>query len=206
LWVIAIPAGLVGLFIIVLCLPVDTSLSVNTSERPMFRLRLRWLFGLISKDLSREKKKPKAKKKPPERKPKEKPKRKKGRIRFSTVLKILRTKGLLKQIKYLVKGILSQLKIRELVVNLRLGLDDPADTGLAFAFIGATTHFLTLPPKYQIKVQPYFAEKVEFEGYLRGVLRIYPILLVGPVLRFTFSPAVFKVVKTLVLSKWKRKK
>lgn len=174
-------------------MPLDASLDVNTSEKPKFRLRLIWLFGLISKELSRK-----------GEKPKEKPKRK-GRVGFSTILKILRTKGLLKQLRNLVKGILGQLKIRELMVNLSLGLDDPADTGLLFAVVGATTPFINLPSQYQIKVQPYFHDKDSFEGYIHGLLRLQPISLIGPLLRFTFSLAVLRVVKILVLRKWKRK-
>jgi len=193
LWVIATLAGLVGLIIFVLCAPLDAALSIDASGRPKFKLRLVWLFGLISKEVSREKKKPE-----------EKLKKKRG-IGFRNTLKILRTRGLLRQLKDLVKSLLGQLKIKELAVKLNLGLADPADTGLLFALIGSTTPFLRLPSQYQIKVQPSLSDETVFEGYLHGVLRLRPIKLVGPFIRLVFSPAALRVVKILVLSKWKKK-
>lgn len=194
MWVIATLAGLVGLIIFVLCVPLDAALSIDASGRPKFKLRLVWLFGLISKEVSREKKKPE-----------EKLKKKRG-IGFRNTLKILRTRGLLRQLKDLVKSLLGQLKIKELAVKLNLRLADPADTGLLFALIGSTTPFLSLPSQYQIKVQPSLSDETVFEGYLHGVLRLRPIKLVGPFIRLVFSPAALRVVKILVLSKWKRKK
>ena len=74
MWVIATLAGLAGLIILVLCIPLDATLNIDTSGRPKFRLRLAWLFGLISKELRRGKKKPEEKK----RVAKEKPKKRKG--------------------------------------------------------------------------------------------------------------------------------
>lgn len=193
MWVIATLAGLAGLIIFVLCVPLDAVLSMDASGRPKFRLRLVWLFGLISKEVSREKKKPE-----------EKLKKKRG-IGFRSILKILRTGGLPGQLKDLVKGILSQSKIKDLVANFKIGLDNPADTGLLFALIGSTTSFLRLPSQYQIRVQPSF-DKAVFEGFSYGHVRLRPIRLVGPFMRFVFSLAALRVMKILVLSKWKRKK
>ena len=192
MWVIATLAGLAGLTIFVLCVPLDAALNIDTSVRPKFRLRLVWLFGLVSKEVKREKKKPE--------------KKRKRRIGFRTISRILRIKGLLRQVKNLVRDVIGQLKIRELAVNLKLGLDNPADTGFLFASIGSITPFLSLPSQYQLRVQPSFYDEAVFEGYLHGVLRLWPIKLVRPFVRFVFSLATLRVVKVLVLSKWKRKK
>lgn len=196
MWVIAALAGLIGLFILVLCVPLDAKLSINTSEKPRFRLRLELFFGLIGKDLPREKKKPEAKREAAQEK-----RKKKRKIDFRTILKILRTRGLLKQIKNLVKGILGQFQIRELTVNLKLGLEDPADTGLVFALIGSTMSFLNLPPRYQISLQPSFDDEAVFEGYLSGVLRLQPVRLAVPLLRFIFSLTTLRVVKIFVVNR-----
>lgn len=199
MWVVAALAGLVVLTAFILCVPIDASFNLTVSKNTRFRIRLIWLFGLIRKELHRKEKKPEKKEKR-----KEKPK-KKRRIKFSTVIKILRTKGLLRQIKNLVKGVLRQFRIKELVADLRLGLDDPAETAILFAVVGVTRPFINLPSKYRISVQPYFHDEVVFEGYLNGILRLQPIRLVWPVLRFIFSMAVLRVMKILVLSRWRRK-
>jgi len=208
LWVIGTLAGLAGLVIFVVCVPLDVVLNLDTSRKPRLRLRLVWLFGLISKELDRKKKEP-IEKEPEEREKalKKKPKKKKRRrIRFRTALKILRTKGLLGKVIGLVRGIFGQLKIRELTVNLRVGLGRPVDTGLLFAVIGPAIPFLNLPSRYQIRVRPSFHDEVVFGGHLHGALRLQPIKLAIPLIRFVFSLAVLRVIKILVLSKWKRKK
>ena len=196
MWVIATLAGLAGIIIFVLCVPLDAALNVDTSAKPKFRLRVKWLFGLVSQEVKRGEKKPEEKKKVT----KEKPAKKRGKD-FGTILSILRTRGLLKQLKYLVRDILGQFKIRELVVDFKLGLDNPADTGFLFASIGAISPFLNLPSQYQIRVQPSFENEAAFEGYLHGVLRLRPIKLARPFIRFVFSLAALRVVKILVLSK-----
>ena len=193
MWVIATLAGLAGFVILALCVPLDAALNIESPGRPRFRLKLVWLFGLVSKEIRREKK------------PEEKPEKKKGPD-FSTILKFLRTRGLLRKIAVLVRDILGQFKIRELALNCRLGLNDPADTGLIFALIEATTPFINHPAKYQLRVQPIFSDEIFLNGHLHGVVSVRPIGLVWPLLKFTFSPAMFGVVNKVVLSRWKRKK
>jgi len=201
LWVIATLAGLVGLIVLVLCVPLETTFHVDVYGRPKFSVRLTWLFGLVSKEVKRGEKKPEEKKKPAKEKPK-----KKRRIKPRTILKILRTKGLLKQLKGLVRDMLTQLKIKELVVNLKLGLDDPADTGFLFALIGPATLLLNSLTTHQIRIQPVLSGEAFIEGFSHGNLRLRPIQLIPPFIKAIFSLATIRAVKTLVLSKWKRKK
>jgi len=201
LWVIAVLASLVGLIILVLCVPLDTTFHVDVYGRPKLNVRLTWLFGLVSKEVKRGEKKPEEKKKPAKEKPE-----KKRKIGFKTVLKILQTKGLTKQVKNLVKGILTQFRIRNLVANFRVGLDNPADTGLLFALVGPATLFLNSLTTHEVKVQPVFSEGAVLEGFSYGNVRLRPIQLVVPLLKSAFSLTTIRVMKTLVLSKWKRKK
>jgi len=201
LWVIAVLASLVGLIILVLCVPLDTTFHVDVYGRPKLNVRLTWLFGLVSKEVKRGEKKPEEKKKPAKEKPE-----KKRKIGFKTVLKILQTKGLTKQVKNLVKDILTQFRIRNLVANFRVGLDNPADTGLLFALVGPATLFLNSLTTHEVKVQPVFSEGAVLEGFSYGNVRLRPIQLVVPLLKSAFSLTTIRVMKTLVLSKWKRKK
>jgi hypothetical protein len=197
-WVVVALASLTVLLISILCVPVDAVLTLDTSAERKFRLRLVWLFGLISPELGRERRKPKARQ--PGR-----PKRKR-RVGLRTIWRILRTRGLLTKIKNLVRDALPQIKIKEIAVNLRLGLDDPADTGLVFAVIGAARPFLKLPRQYELTIQPSFSDQPFFQGYLRGVLRLQPIRLVIPLGRFVFSPAMFRVLRVLVSSRRKNQR
>ncbi len=200
MWVVATLAGLAGLIVILLCVPLDISLHMDVYGRTKFSLRLRWLFGLVSKEIRRGKKKPEEKK-AAEGRPK--PRRRKIGARF--IFEILRTKGLPEQLKRLLKNVLGSFKIRDLKANFRVGLDNPADTGLLFAIVGPANLFLSSTFSHEIKLQPAFDEAV-FEGYSYGTVRLWPIKLVASFLRFPFSLAAVRVVRKLVLRKWKRKK
>ena len=194
MWVVATLASLAVVIVLVLCIPLDAVLHIDIHGRPKFQMRLAWLFGLVSKEITRAKKK----------KPKEK--KRKGRIKARTIFKILRTRGLLGQLRRLLWDIFRQLHIRDLRVNFRVGLDDPADTALLFALIGPTTFFLGSSRVHEIRIEPSFEDEVVFEGYLHGAVRLVPIQLATPILRFVFSLATIRAVKVLVLTKWKRKK
>lgn len=191
-WVVVALASLLVVLISIFCVPVDAILTLDTSAERKFRLRLVWLFGLISPELGRERK-PKA------RQP-SKAKRKR-RIGLRTIWRILRTRGLLTKVKNLAGDVLSQIKIKEIAVNLRLGLDDPADTGLVFAVIGAAKPFLKLPRQYELTIQPSLSAQPFFQGYLRGVLRLQPIRLVIPFGRFIFSLTMLRVLRILASSR-----
>ena len=181
-WVIAILAGLAGLIIVALCIPLDTTFHIDVYGRPKFRMRVAWLFGLVSKEVKGGKEVKEGKLKEKEKPAKVKPKKKRGR-KFRTILQILRTKGLLKQLKDLVKDIIRQFNLRELVADFKLGLDDPADTGLLFAIIGPATLLLNSSTTCKVRVQPAFGGEAAFEGFSYGNVRLRPIQLIPPFLK-----------------------
>ena len=190
MWVIVALASLAALPILILCLPVDMVLHTDVYGKPKFRLRLSWLFGLVSKEVTEGKKKPEEKRKVVEGK--RKPKKRMRGVRG--IFEILQTRGLLRQLKVLLKDILSRFKIRNLTADFRVGLGDPADTGLLFAIIGPVLSFLSPPFPHQIRVEPSFGSEAVFEGYSYGKVRLRPIQLVPPLLRFVFSLATIRVV------------
>ena len=202
MWTIAVLASLAALIVLLLCVPLDVVLRVNMDGRPKFRARLAWLFGLVSKDLRREKEKPEEEKRATEGKRKGRDRRADARLLFE----VLRTKGLLGQLGRLFKSVLSRIKIRELGANLRVGLDNPADTGLLLGFVAPVNVLLSSSFSHQISVQPCFADEPVLEGYFYGTARLRPIQLTTPLIAFAFSLPAMRAVKTLVLTKWKGKK
>lgn len=199
MWVIAILAGLAVLLCLLLCVPLDVALRMDVYGKPEFRLRLSWLFGLVSREISGEK---------------EKPPEKKGavigkkRLRWRDVsftFTMLRTRGLLKRLKDLmIKGVLRHLKLRDLVADFRIGLGDPADTGLLFALIGPATAFMG--GSHRVRIEPSFGDDAKLQGYSRGTVRLRPIQLVPPFLKFFFSVTALRVTSALVFRKWKTRK
>ena len=173
-------------------------LHADVYGRPKFRLRLSWLSGLVSKEITRGKKKPK--KKAVEGKRKRRGRGARG------IFEILRVKGLLRQLTVLVRDIFSSLNIGNIKADFRVGLDDPADTAIIFAIIGPAISLLNFSSPYEIRVQPSFGGEAVFEGYSHGRVRLRPIRLAKPFLKFVFSLATVRLIKRLVSSKWKKKK
>lgn len=202
MWAVITVCSLILVVILVLCVPLDVAFELEVYGRPKFRMRLTWLFGLVRKEVWRggERREEEV------RVIGEKRRRRERRITARTIFQILRIKGLLRRLKRLLKDIVSRIKVRELRVDFRVGLDNPADTALAFGAIGVASVFFGSSCRHEIKVWPSFDGEAVLEGYSHGRLRLWPIQLVIPFMRFALSLAALRAVKILVVAKWKRKK
>jgi hypothetical protein len=199
LWAITALASLVVLITLLLCVPLDLVFRTNINGRPKFSIRLRWLFGLISHELRRERKSPKEKRTiDRKRKPRD------WIWETKVTFEVLRTRGLVKQLVNFIRKILSRIKLRDLTVNLRVALENPADMGLLFAFT-APLNLLSYFSPHQIRIEPSFVSETIIEGNLYGAVRVRPIQLAVPLIGFAFSSPTLRAVKKLVLYKWKRK-
>ena len=201
MWIIAVVfGGLIVLVAFILWVPLDFVFNIDVYEKPKIRFKLYWLFGLISREI------PGARKKHDK---KQKDKKDRSKFRWGDIgfiLKILRTKGLLRNIKKLVKGIFSCFKFRDMETDFRIGLGDPANTGLLFAIIGPVAAGIGAANISRISLLPSFEDSPALEGYSHGTARTRPIRLVPPLLRFTFSPPTARVVWALVVRKWRKKR
>ncbi len=73
----------------------------------------------------------------------------------------------------------------------RFGLDDPCATGRLWGHLCAFTGFLHGAKRVRLLVEPEFEETVfELDG--RGEIRIVPVTLLLPTVRFIFSPATLR--------------
>ncbi|UCH42729.1 MAG: hypothetical protein JSW16_07960 [Dehalococcoidales bacterium] len=192
MWLIIALAGLVALLLLLLSIPLELVLRLDVGSGTRFNLRLEWLFGLITREMGKGKKKAKS----------VKPKRKKSR-RARDFLNLMRTRGLLVQIRTLVTDVLSSLKIRRARADFTVGFDNPADTGLLLAVIGPSLILLPASIRHNILVQPSFEGGAILEGRAQAVVSLLPIRLVIPVLRFIFSLPTLRVIKKVVLPKWR---
>ena len=125
--------GLAVVIILLFCIPLEVTFRIESDGRPEFGARVLWCFGLMRRELA-TKRKPPAK----ERRAAARPKPKKWQGRTDTMLQLLRSKGILGQLRRLMIDTLRCLRLKELNVDIKIGLDDPADTGQLFALIGPT--------------------------------------------------------------------
>ena len=201
MWAIAVLVSLAILITLVLCIPLELVFRTNIDERPKFSLRLIWLFGLVIRELKQTKKRAEEKTVSEyERKPGDWLQR--PRVTFE----LLQTKGLLKQLSCFMKRIIRRVKVREFAANLKVGLDNPADTGLLFAFIAPVNLAISYFSPYQVKIEPSFTGESLITGNIYGTVRLWPIQLAATLIAFAFSLPTLRVAKKLVLYKWRRKR
>jgi len=200
LWIIIVLAGLVVLLVFLLSVPLYIVLQADVCDKPKVRLRYSWLFGLVKREITKKKQKPSGETADAVSG------KKQHRGDIKLVLRVLKTKGVLKLFKELLKDLLSCFNLRNLVAEFRIGLGDPATTGLLFAFVGPVVAFLHPPRVNRILLEPCFDADIVFQGYSRGTVSLQPIKLVPPVLKAAFSLTAIRVARILISSRWKRRK
>jgi len=199
LWIIITLLSIIAVLILILCVPLELAFQVNIPGKPRIRFKLLWIFGLVGREMV-------GRKKLEEKIVPEKPKLEKKKRHFKDIFVILRTKGLLKQLQIFIRDLLRCLKIRDLNADIKVGLGSPDDTGLLFAFVGPSVVWLSSTLPFRVNVQPAFEDEATFEGHARGKVKLRPIQLFIPIVKFLFSLATFRLLKNFIASRWKRKK
>ena len=189
-----IAAGIALFVVLVLLIPVDMALDLEAHESVKASMRVGWLFGLVQKDIGQRRRK----------KPEEKPK-KKRKEKIKPLLSVLRTKGLPREVLKLTRQMLSCLEVKELDASIRVGLEDPADTGMMCSLLWPALVPLSSFGPVRLRIEPVFDEPT-FEASLYGRIRLYPIQTVRPLLRLILSPPGWRTVRVMVVSRWKQKR
>ncbi len=192
------------LLALLLLIPVDLEGRVaRGGDRPETRLRIGWLFGRLQRDLfrggEREPSKAWGKKAPPaeeeegkeEEGEREDEGERRGRSSPRIALELLRTRGFLRSLGDLLRGLFGAVQVQSLRIDLSVGLSDPADTAEAFGLMMAVLMPLEAVTPLRSQVAPSFSEE-RLAGSAEGVLRIAPIKIVPPLARFVLSPPAWR--------------
>ncbi|MDD3448904.1 MAG: hypothetical protein PHF72_07730 [Gammaproteobacteria bacterium] len=179
-WILlALLAGLLAL----LAVPLELAFSVRRDGvRREGRGSLRWLFGLVRVRLG-------GPGRPAARRPRaRRPRRGGGGAR--RMLALVQVEGFGSHLLRLARDLFRRIRIQELGLRVRLGLDDPADTGRLWAVVGPLA---ALPGLRRITIEPEFAAGTfELDG--RGRIRIVPLRLLSVLLRFALSPVTLRAL------------
>ncbi|MFC1946670.1 DUF2953 domain-containing protein [Chloroflexota bacterium] len=189
--------GLVVFFVLLMCIPVETTVTIDSKSSKKYSLNVAWLFGIVRKDLR-------------ERRPKQiketkisgKKKRLPLRFDIDFVSQIMNAGGLINRFKDLISGIYRQLKIKEITGDLVIGLEDPVSTGMLFAVIGPANALLNLHPRYNVSIRPFFDDENILAGNLYGNVKVRPIRLVGPAIKLAVSKEVRRIGNEYLKKKW----
>ncbi|WP_345971940.1 hypothetical protein [Sulfurimonas diazotrophicus] len=152
-----------------LATPVELSLQLEKEERFDYKARLHWFFGLVSVDLTGLAKKAGSMKKAKRKKRKaHRTKFPGGSVSPQSVTRLLR-------------GLRHSIHVRELSLHGRIGLGDPACTGMLMGLLQP----LLLPARQVSLVADY--EEAVFEGRFSARVRLVPLRIFGVLLRFFFA-------------------
>jgi hypothetical protein len=89
------------------------------------------------------------------------------------------------------------LHVKGVQARARLGLGDPADTGLLFGIAGPLALALRRGlPSLELELEPDFRGPV-LDGELRGEVRVVPLAALPHLARFALSPATLRAVRRL---------
>jgi hypothetical protein len=201
LWFVVVLISLAVLITLFFCIPLDLVFRANVEGRPKFSIRLIWLFGLVTRELRQPRRKPVEKRVTEyENKPGD------WIQKLRVTYEILQTKGLLRQLRSFIIRIVRQIKVRELAANLKVDLENPADTGLLFAVIAPANLLMNYFLPYPIKIEPSFTGESFITGHLHGEIRLWPIQLAVYLTALAFSLPTLRAAKKLVFYRWRRKR
>ena len=181
IWLVAI---VLLCLLALLAIPLEFRFSVQRDQVTHGELKFCWLFGLVrfaapikscrERPVARETSSKKSDKKP----------------RGNGVRSMLQLSGNARwrqRIFRFAKDLLQTLHLSELSLNLRLGLDDPAETGRLWAFLGPVAVYLSSIRRARIRVLPVFSgESLQLDAH--GQAKLVPIQLLYLVLAFILSP------------------
>ena len=186
---ISVLGGMAILMVIALSIPIGAAFCIDTSTNPQFQVKMSWLYGLVKwkSGLSQY------------RVGKEN-KKKRLVVSQRTLLKIVTTRGFMEKTIGLVWSVFRRIRLKELKIDLNVGLDDPADTGMFFALVGPVLPLVNLPRQCHVNVEPSFQEAT-IDGKALVSFSILPISLAVPFMKFIFSKQVLRVGRIMFISR-----
>ena len=186
-------AGILLALVALLAVPVDVAIRLEGIEPFEGRLGVRWLFGLVRVRL----RVPRTRK--PRARATSEPRRRaawKARVGPGRLLAVARQPAFRDRARRLVAGLVRAVRPRGLWLRVRLGLGDPADTGMLWAIVGPLEAVARGWRGADVRIDPEFLDAV-LELRARGRVRLIPLQVLALGLRFALSPSSIRAWRTL---------
>lgn len=182
LLIVLLPVGL-------LAIPVTLRFRFHWPHRSQNHVRVRWFFGAVRLNVPAAGG-PAAR---PDTSTSGRPSRRKkrGSGKSLNAWSLVRNGEFRRRIIRLLADAWRALQKKDLRLSVRIGLDDPADTGQLWAFVGPSQGLLAGISGSRIDIQPDFADEI-FELYSQGTVRLVPLRLVYLITAAVFSPTVWR--------------
>ena len=185
-------AIILGLLVLLLALPINLAFRVEGVETFNGQIAIRWMFGLVRfrvriPGLSKPARAPKA------AKVRVKPDKRSGR---PNVFALLRQAAFRRRVYRLAADLVCAAHLHRLHLRMRLGLDDPADTGRLWALVGPLNAVAQNLRNADVQIEAEYLDPV-FEFQARGRLLLVPLQFLILAIGFALSPASFRAWRTL---------
>lgn len=181
-------AAFVIILIALLAVPVSLRFRIHWRETLQEDVRLIWGFGLIRVRIPLKK----VVAAPHE----QKRVRRRARATRPNVLDALRDRSFRRRVMRFAGDLLRSVQKKNVRLRLRVGLDDPAETGWLWAVLGPTAGFAAMLRDISIRLEPEFLEPA-FELDTSGTIRLIPIYAIGLTLLLLLSPAFWRGMRRL---------
>jgi len=178
---IALSLGAIALAAALLAMPVDLRFLADEAAGSS-RMRIEWAFGLIALDMRGHGKRS----------------AEADQRAALGIRKLLRlwNSDVRPRATALLQRLLRTVRFRNLCGRARIGLGDPAETGMALAMLLPLTYALDAVPGVELQVEPDF-QGTGVSGDMQGAVRVFPILVIPPVVAFALSPTTLRSLRLL---------
>lgn len=182
-------AILLALLLGLLAIPLSLSFSISRQQQLQGYARFRWLFGLVKfqADFPIETKPTRHEKMP--RTKQSKTQKAKNNVRSGIAL--FKQSSFRRHIMKFIKNVLRATHAQDLYLRLRIGLGDPADTGMLWAVMGPISGMIKNLQDATIDIEPEFIEAViEVESH--GRFHFIPLQFIALTIVFILSPTTIR--------------
>lgn len=190
---VALTLGLLlGFLVALLAVPLTVEFSVHLLDEIRAVIRFRWLFGVVRFRLRIPR--PAKTRTPPHPAPAAKAASPatKRRGRAGRLLPLVLEPALRRRVHRFIRDMLRATHAQDLLLRLRIGLGDPADTGRLWAVVGPVAGAARSLRNAVVRIEPEFIDPV-FEVESHGQCRLVPIQFIAVTAAFLASPTMLRV-------------
>jgi hypothetical protein len=182
-----------GVLVALLAIPVEVTFDLRRRETFDGVVTIGWLFGLvhipIPIDRTKQSEKGTEKTVAKEKKKGEK-KREKGVHRAK---KVLFNRAFRRRLTRFAEDLFRTITFSGFLFHARIGVGDPADTGMLWGIIGPVSGVLRSVPGADIQIEPEFMQEV-FEMQSAGEVLVIPLSLLSVILLLVLSPVTLRLL------------
>ena len=187
----------VALIAALLAIPFDVKFKIQRQEEFYSDIAVRWLFGHVKLNTSSQRgHKPAKTRKTTKIKKTKINKTKKKRTNAKAAKDLLWNARFRYRFFKFVKDMIKAIHIASFYLRLRLGLDDPADTGRLWALLGPLSVFLANFSNSKVQLQPDFETEIVYLES-NGRIRIVPLQVIFTIFAFLLSPTTISALWTV---------